>query len=143
MDKKLKEITVATDCGPITVQEYDDGIANGVHILFNGTIVAAVDCYRKESNQVKQHLPEEVIITDLKLDPTRDEDEQICDYLSNRYGYCIFAFGYSRYQDGTIRAYGIDWDTTSDDDEEPEARLLVYGPEGDECDEPNQVISLN
>lgn len=141
MDKEPKELVVQTDCGPITVQEYDDGIANGVKIFLNDTIVAMVDCYRKESTIAKRGLPTEVIITDSELDPKVDADEQIADYLSNKYGFCVNSFMY-RINNDTIFAYKINWDT-SDDDENPEARLLVYGPEGPDCDEPDQVITLN
>ena len=144
MDKELKEFVVQTDCGSITVREYDDDIANGVQIFLNDTIVAMVDCYRKDSTVAKRHLPTEVIITDLELDPKIDADEQIANYLSNKYEYCINSFMY-RVNNDTILAYQIDWDTTNDDDTDPEARLLVYGPEGadNEFDEPQQTILLN
>lgn len=79
MDKKeFKKIEVATDCGVITVEAYDDEIANGVKIFLGDTIVAMVDCYKKTDNK----------------------------------------------------------DT-------PEARLLVYGPEGPDYDEPQDCIILN
>lgn len=142
MAKQVKEMHVQTDCGLITVQEYDDEVANGIKIFLGDTIVAMVDCYRKPSTIVKRDLPTKVIITDLKLSPARDTDEQIADYLSNKYGYCINSFQYC-INNTTILAYQIDWDTTNDDDGDPEARLLVYGPEGPDCDEPQQCIPIN
>lgn len=133
-------LCVETDCGDIEVIPYDDGIANGIKIFLGDTLVAMVDCYRKP----KLDLPRSIKEVTLNIEEGEDEDEVIANYLSDTYGFCVKDFKYSidkTVNPNKIFIWAIDWDTSGSD--EPEARLLVYGPEGPDCDEPQQVIILN
>lgn len=138
--QKLKELKIQTDCGIITVQEYDDEIANGVKIFLGDTIVAMVDCYRKKQLPtviqawLSEIIPGNGTIVD---DDNVDMDELICNYLSDKYGYCVNSFRFER-QGDLFQIFDINWDIDI-----PEARLLVYGPEGPDCDEPQQCIPIN
>lgn len=133
--KEFKELTVQTDCGEIVVQEYDDGVANGVHILFEGVIVAAVDCYKTTVNR----LPQEVAIPLEELDKDNLE-ESVVIWLSSHFGFCIESVLFET-TDTRVITSKIVWDIISTG--EPEARLLIYGPEGEDCDEPQDCIILN
>lgn len=131
----MKEIKVQTDCGKLLVEEFDDGRANGVNIYLNDTLVAVVDCYR----EIK--LPEEVnvwlselIMNTAYVEGEGEEEEFLLDYLSAKYGYCISSFKFLRTGD-KFHAFDIVWDQ-----DQPEARLLVYGPDGEE---PEDFFILN
>lgn len=145
MDKKnFKEITVTTDCGVITVEEYDDGIANGIKIFLGDTIVAMVDCYRKRE---LPDLPTTVEIAASAVQEDEDEDSlsiSLGNILSNLYGFCVYSFNFKK-QGNIYKVTDINWDTSDDDENEdiPEARLLIYRGEEPDCDEPQQVIRIN
>lgn len=138
---KKQELKVMTDCGEITVRPYDDEIANGVQIFLGDTIVAMVDCYRKAK---PPELPTKVLIPISEITDDEDEDwisVSIGNVLSDKYGFCVFSFNYQKKED-VYEVTNIKWDT-SDESETPEARLLVYGPEGPDFDEPTETIRIN
>lgn len=131
-------LCVETDCGDIKVIPYDDGIANGVKIYLNDTLVCMVDCYRRPVYDLPRAIKEIV----LDIEGGEDADEVVANYLSDTYGYCVRDFSFSIDKTVTpnkIFIWGIDWDTSGDD---PEARLLIYGSDPD-LDEPQQTITLN
>lgn len=133
-------LCVETDCGDIEVIPYDDGIANGIKIFLGDTLVAMVDCYRKSVFNLPKNIKD--IVLDFEED--KNEDEVITDYLSDTYGFCVNDCKFSidkTIKPNKVSVWDIEWDTSGED--EPEARLLVYGPESPESDEPQQVITLN
>lgn len=131
MNKQFKELVVETDCGDVRVEEYDDGIANGIRIYLGDTVVAAVDCYRKTK------LPTQHVFDKVDFDLDEDLEEQVLNALSDGFGYCVNSCRFTI--DGCyIVVTDIDWDQDL-----PEARLLVYGPEGHDNDEPQDCIVLN
>lgn len=133
-------LCIETDCGDIEVIPYDDNIANGIKIFLGDTLVAMVDCYRKPVFDLPRSIKE--VILDIK--EGENEEEVIANYLSDTYGFCVNNFQFSidkTISPNKISIWNIEWDISGED--EPEARLLVYGSEGVDCDEPQQVITLN
>ena len=137
--KELKEFKLQTDCGEIVVREYDDGIANGVNIHFNGALVAAVDCYKNTELPTQVDLWLSELIKETSYTEDEAVDAYLGDYLSGKYGYCINSFRFNRTGD-KFHIYDIDWDQ-----DVPEARLLIYNPAlmNEDCDKPTDYIELN
>ena len=131
-------LCVETDCGDIEIIPYDDGIANGVKVYLNDTLVCMVDCYRRPD----RNLPRAVKDIILDIEEGEDEDEAVANYLSDTYGYCVNNFKSAidkTVNPNKVFVWGINWDTSG---EVPEARLLVYGKDPD-LDEPTDTIVLN
>lgn len=126
-----------TKAGVIEIRPYDDGCAEGVHVCFDNDICAAIDCYKT----VGACLPTTLLLDSDVIDGDgKDYDEAVCDYLSETYGFCIYSFKYELEPNGELKIWDIEWDTDAQEDERPEARLLVYGPYDDE---PRNCITLN
>lgn len=137
---ELKEMIVKTDCGEITVQEYDDGIANGVKIFLGDNMVAMVDCYRM-SKYTTLPTTARIPISEIK---EKDNDEwtaiALGRILASEYGTDVEDLIFHKEGDLYIIS-DIKWDTSARGI--PEARLLIYGPDGPDFDEPQDVVHLN